>query len=396
MTSDRSHHGTTQRLATAETLNPLDNPEAALETFASMTYADPFDVHHHVLQISPGLDGPIELAPSVDDVSYSSEHYDRSPQLSPPEQGTTVHPPDLDYRFTSMTPPVRCNSQSQALTIQRASDTYLSELSTCFLNPHDDDLIPVETSLDQIIRPLSPLYPPAQSYDQTVTLHSHHKCHADNVPYPLSSGNGAPFQEEPTVGHSGASPSARAHTCKCIQRVLFLHEEVESRKAASLGSADYLLALQRTVLNDCTAIVGCERYRNKSAISMLLITICEKLHRSLQSLFHLCLDTIRSHKRSSPGLNHRKRGSSIQGSDAIHTVSFGRYMVESSQEQAVILIRLVEIQLRGLRKPLVQLKDTARYHSWKAHSSRVQEIERDTRRSLTELLRVTNDAFDQF
>ncbi|PYH68148.1 uncharacterized protein BO88DRAFT_464085 [Aspergillus vadensis CBS 113365] len=73
--------------------------------------------------------------------------------------------------------------------------------------------------------------------------------------------------------------------CACMQKVLELYEDVEevspTSSAMSMGES---LAFQIAVLRKCLNIVDCEVCTQPSAISMLLITVCNRLLHISQSM----------------------------------------------------------------------------------------------------------------
>jgi len=385
MTPDQKNNVPRPSLSALETLPPLEYIDTDLETFASTTDPDLFNAHN-IFDIGSGSTGPNPDF-SIGSGCHSRGSHDRPSYMSYFEEAA-----DCDLHFPSIPSPAGQSSHDKVPVRSSTSDWRTSRPHLRPINSALEKSGHGGSSLDELMT--SP--PSYLSLRSTNQAFNQSKYHPDDDRYVHSSGNGERLQSAPTLNQREESVSgSKSQPCKCMQSVILLHEEVETRKTANMTSADFL-SFQRSVLRESGGVLRCNGCRKVSAISMLLITVCEKLHCSFENILNILFDTLKYDHTSCPGSRHRRTVSGSQEYEVIHRVKIGRYSVESPQEQAVLIARLVEIQLRVLRNLLTQLKDIAVHCGWDNHVSRVHRIDQRTRGSLMNLMSATNDALDQF
>lgn len=388
MTPDQKNNVRRPSLCALETLPPLEYIDTDLETFASTTDPDIFDAHN-IFDIGSDFTGPNPDF-SIGSGCHSRGSHDRPSYMSYFEKAD--HPLDCDLHFPSITSPVGHSSHDEVPVRSSTSDSRTSRPHLPPMNPALEKSGHGGSSLDELMTS-PPSYLSSRSTNQAF---SQQKYHPDDDRYVHSSENGERLQSAPTLSQrEGSVSGSKSQPCKCMQTVILLHEEVETRKTANMTSEDFL-SFQQGVLRESDGILRCNGCRKVSAISMLLITVCEKLHCSFENILNILLDTLKYDHPSCPGLRHQRTVSGSQEYEVVHRVKIGRYSVESPREQAILIARLVEIQLRVLRNLLTQLKDIAVHCGWNNHVSRVHQIDQRTRGTLMNLTSATNDALDQF
>ena len=205
---------------------------------------------------------------------------------------------------------------------------------------------------------------------------------------------GASSQHRRSSVTAGSYCSSTA--CKCMQKVLSLHEEVETEATAdSLSSVDYRLGFQKTILSRCNEILGCKNCRRNSAMAMLMVTICERLLRSFQHISRNCLDKLQyQQQRQYSDFAFRRMFIDEKELGGYQKISIGVYSAESPHEQTLLLMRVVELQLISLRGLLIQLKDLAQHSGWKKHIPMLQPVDEEAKRTILSLRENANEVLD--
>lgn len=86
--------------------------------------------------------------------------------------------------------------------------------------------------------------------------------------------------------------------CQCMQKVLVLCEEVETKRDEDVvSSTDHRLSRQNIVLTQCIRLIECTGCRRLSGFITLLLTISERLLNSFQRTSENYLDKLRHHQR---------------------------------------------------------------------------------------------------
>lgn len=182
-----------------------------------------------------------------------------------------------------------------------------------------------------------------------------------------------------------------------MQNLLLLYEEVETKRAGdSTTLMDCRLGFQKSVLSQCNGILRCKECRRISAIAMLMITICERLVCSFQSISERCFDRLRYYQqRHNPDFPLRRKVSSEEDLGGNQKVHIGGYGVESPQEQVFLVIRVVELQIMGLRRILTRLNDAAVDSGWEKHIPMLHPIDQQIQQTMLNLRQAANDALDE-
>lgn len=197
--------------------------------------------------------------------------------------------------------------------------------------------------------------------------------------------------------------STSSSSCHCMQNILRLHEEVETRRSASSAVAvDHCLTFQKDVLRQCRNILECMNCRSISAIAMLLITICDRLLNFCQSMSAPFVGSFHGHLRhrpftglvrlaTAPGSDNRGHDDQRRGPKVL----IGGYGVDCPQEQASLISRVIELQLRELHSLLTQLRDMAVCAGWNKHIARIHQICAQTQKDIVSLRNSSDSIVDE-
>lgn len=182
--------------------------------------------------------------------------------------------------------------------------------------------------------------------------------------------------------------------CACIHKVLELHEEVEevspTSSAMSMGES---LALQIAALRKCLNILDCEACTHSSAISMLLITICNRLLHISQTLSSQLWEWFMHGPRLHPQLVTDLQDADVDnGVDDLRgklsmdqLVSIGAYKVDNRTERAIIVLKAIEFRVPILCTILNHLRDLATCANQNKHLTRIHALSARVKNHLADL-----------
>lgn len=220
----------------------------------------------------------------------------------------------------------------------------------------------------------------------------------------------SPLWSDDTLSHSKPRSFHRDNThmanslsmtpCQCMEKVLLLYEEIEGSRneGFTLAMLDHRLNFQKNVLNRCSGILGCKNCRERSAIAMLLISICERLGRAFRSLLRSVSDKLLFERQQQRWLHSslapRAKVSETDAIEGYQRLYIGDYKVDAPQEQLLLVMRVVELQIRGLLGLEAQLKTIAMSNGWEKHTSILRPIQEQTQQIALSLKEVANNALD--
>ena len=191
-------------------------------------------------------------------------------------------------------------------------------------------------------------------------------------------------------------------SCQCMQKVLVVYEEVETKtNSDKVGSTDYYLNFQKSVLGQCSRMLKCSSCGRTSGFVMLLITICERLMSSFRRILGHCSDTLRRYQEMQQGSQSPKAGRAKASGDVDdgdggkQKVFVGGYGIESPQEQYCLVITVIELQLKDFRSLLLRLHDLTVRAGWEKHISMLHPIDDQMQDILTKLRGVRSDALGE-
>lgn len=188
--------------------------------------------------------------------------------------------------------------------------------------------------------------------------------------------------------------------CQCMEKVLLVYEEIEGsgNEGLTLAMLDHRLGFQRDVLNRCSSILRCKNCRERSAIAMLLISICERLGGSFRSLLRSVSNKLLFEQPEQRWLHSslapRAKVSGTDATDGYQRLYIGDYKVDAPQEQLLLVMRVVELQIRGLLGLQAQLETIVMSNGWKKHTSILQRIHEQTQQISLSFKQVGNNALD--
>lgn len=189
--------------------------------------------------------------------------------------------------------------------------------------------------------------------------------------------------------------------CQCMQKVMVLYEEVETKRNGDVvSSTEFRLSRQDSVLTQCMRLIGCTDCRRMSGFITLLITICDRLMSLFQKTSADCLDKLQHHQqwqRRPATCNSLEMELSdndeVAGEEA--EVFVGGYRIESPQDQYCLVLAAIELQLKRFRGFWMRLKDISRKSECERHKSMLGPIDNGLRDVLAKLRQARNDALGE-
>ena len=381
---------------TARTLLPLDYTQSSFDEMIRMQGTENLEIHDS-FQISAEIGGSV--VGSSFDHAVGGDSFLMSDSTSSDEMTNLLesdsalpllqHPEESNYR--------KDNTQGSSTLNRLSSETAISTSDHTLV---DVNYQKSHSDLSGILQP--PAHPTPQSPEPLLSLKEPLR---KDIEYASSSGKDTSLQLSGTGACSGVCSSIPRSspfpTCQCVQKAMVLHEEVETKRTEdSMTLTDYRLSFQKSILNQCNGILRCKECRSISAFAMLIITICERLVCSFQSISRSYLDRLRyqhEQQRQCSDLDLRKKISGDEeglGGGSSQKVYIGGYCVESPQEQSFLVIRAIELQLRELHNLLITLKDVAVYHGWVKHISMLRAIDEQLQQIRSSSREVPNEALD--
>lgn len=192
--------------------------------------------------------------------------------------------------------------------------------------------------------------------------------------------------------HMLGSPGVTS--CQCMQNILFLYEEVESKRTedCTMTMLDYRLSFQKHVLDQCSGILECKDCRERSSIAMLLISICERLCRLFKNLLKSFSNKLLYEQQRRWLCSPRLKVSGNDSPGCYQKVYIGDYNVQAPEEQLLLAMRAVELQIRGFLGLQLQLRTIAMSYGWKKHMSILNTIQKQTQQIVLGLKNVASNA----
>lgn len=189
--------------------------------------------------------------------------------------------------------------------------------------------------------------------------------------------------------------------CQCMQKVMVLYEEVETKRNGDfVSSTELCLSRQDSVLTQCMRLIGCTDCRRMSGFITLLITICDRLMSLFQQTSADCLDKLRHHQqwqRRPAACNSLRMelSDSYEVSGEEPEVYVGGYRIESPQDQYCLVLAAIELQLKRFRGFWMRLKDISKESECERHKSMLRPIDNGLQDVLAKLRQVRNDALGE-
>ncbi|KAF7596077.1 hypothetical protein BBP40_003339 [Aspergillus hancockii] len=217
---------------------------------------------------------------------------------------------------------------------------------------------------------------------------------------------------------SSASHASAIARCLCMQQILSLNEDVEiaTSKGTGFECVDHFFRFQSDVLGQCNRILECLACQGASAMTILLITVCDRLLRSFQAISAAAVDKLRSQLSVTEGMGMPSAecspflqrdnttapdgdhgGNCVDGADAEahlqlrgnQNVYIGQYGVQPSPDQYCIVLTVIILELRPWRHLVSRLEKTAIEAGWDTHRSRACSSSAQIQQTMTWLTTVT-------
>lgn len=195
--------------------------------------------------------------------------------------------------------------------------------------------------------------------------------------------------------------SASLRFCQCMQKLMVLYEEVETKRNGDVvSSTEFRLSRQDSVLTQCMRLIGCTNCRRMSGFIALLITICERLMSLFQQTSADCLDKLRHHQqwqRRPAACNSLRM--ELSDNDGVAgeepEVYVGRYRIESLQDQYCLVLAAIELQLNRFRGFWMRLKDISSKSECERHNLMLRQIDNGLQDILAKLRQARSDALGE-
>lgn len=164
--------------------------------------------------------------------------------------------------------------------------------------------------------------------------------------------------------HVSNPTTRRFAPCLCLHRVILIMDEVElvlgeaaggANSSASTYKIDVVLATHREALRHAKTTLDCNECRRSIETMTILAFLVEKLAR----ICHRMAAEL-GEKNPTDGNNVQVSGSLDIGCN-MQPCGFGSYVVESWEEGRLVVSKLVELQLCGLRTLVKQLAGTSQW-----------------------------------
>ena len=384
-----------QVLEVASTLSPLDTTESSFDILAQKKGMEDLEMHS---PCQGGAEIDRHLGRSAFEAALGGDPFLTLDLASPDELRDLL---DVDGGLPPPHPPVESSERGNDVQALKSPKLFPSKAPT-YASDHtlvdvdcQESLLALSDMSQSFVSPTTK--PPGSLFGLKEFDHISYDDAAaqEHTVLPTPSGSVDSLSVCSSIPMSSSLPS-----CQCMQKVLVLHEEVETKRTEdSMIAMDYRLSFQRSILSQCNGILRCKECRSISAVTMLLITICERLVRSFQIITRGCLYKLPYHQQQQqqgPDLGFREifRDADNFGGGSDQKIYIGGYCVESPQEQSFLISRAVELQLRELRSLLNVLKDGAVYRGWGKHTSMLQPMDKKLQQIRQSLRQVPNDALD--
>lgn len=243
----------------------------------------------------------------------------------------------------------------------------------------------------------SPELPGVGNFEWTPRMHEHRQT---NVPMASAQRNDqTSVSSAADMMYDKRSTSLRC--CQCMQKVMVLYEEVETKRNGEVVfSTELRLSRQDSVLSQCIRLIGCTDCRRMSGFITLLITICDRLMSLFQQTSADCLDKLRHHQQwqRRPAASNSLRmdlsdNDEVAGEEP--EVYVGGYRIESPQDQYCLVLAAIELQLKRFRAFWMRLKDISKELECERHKSMLRPIDNGLQDILAKLRQARNDALGE-
>ena len=138
--------------------------------------------------------------------------------------------------------------------------------------------------------------------------------------------------------------------CNCLLTIVTLLEKLENvREAVDKNVLDFALAVHKTSLGHCRAILRCGSCISKPEYFKLLALVSEKLVTLCEMIVNYSLQSTGDATKTPPGVREKQQ----------RMVSFGQYRIDQQSEMDCVTRVLVSLQIRALWSLLVDMKKVA-------------------------------------